>query len=123
MASYAVLGSGKLVFRSKCSLNRLNSPQGTYIDQTIFKNLICLDMCVCEITFEYVASKLPFCVHMRNVPSATTGKISLMSLGSTPRLIIAVGMERHYFARAANIRIHPRAVTNHTRVQVFTEKL
>ena len=123
MASYAVLGSGKLVFRSKCSLNRLNSPQGTYIDQTIFKNLICLDMCVCEITFEYVASKLPFYIYMRSVASATTRQISLMSLGSSPRLMIAAGRERHYFARAAHIRIHARAVNIHTRVQVLTGKL
>ena len=29
MAAFAVLGSGKLVFRSRCSPNRLNTPRGT----------------------------------------------------------------------------------------------
>ena len=40
VASYAVLGSGKLVFRSKCSLNRLNTSQGTLLPLTCFLEVV-----------------------------------------------------------------------------------
>ena len=40
VAYYAGLGSGKFIFRSKCSPNRLNTPQGTSWTLTRFLEVV-----------------------------------------------------------------------------------